>query len=662
MKASNMTKAFKTKSSLRMANGGGIRLPQPDAGIMGPPQKLPVTTGRPVQTNGGVKMQPNVMSIRGAVGGLVEGPGGPREDKVGPVMLSDGEYILPAKTVKKLGGPEELDEIVRETNDGREPGPVIDDEGMEGRLLGGLMDKAKSMFSRTPGAGEIPSGPMKSVDFDPTKATMGQRARSVLRGGGALALGAAAADVAGTETADYEKRLGLDAEKMGPMADASLRAAPFIGPIYSAINPGLGPREQQFAGDLAVRGAGALDTLALGIPSKLFGPKQEEQTVGPVPRTVGTDPGPKPGSVPADQPAYPDEKVGSLLRAPADPLSANTGPVNLGQNIAVSPDASGKFNQFANADGKGSRLTPTMGGFREALEKVKAQEAATAAEQEAGRARRYEEASRGVDRNRINERYDDAIRESGMGKGNTGRRRVELERLRAGELIAQDRNLSEQDINSGKVSALRAGQETQARSDALKMMMDQANKDRQFSLDTKKVGLDEQRMGFDQKNTADKSAMENIDGYTANMFTKPNEKGEMVPDKGMQEGFRRYVFSLDPNFSGRSRVDQRSILEDARKQFEIQMAANAAGGDNWGGGTSSVPQRLGPRRDATLGDLTKGLGVKTYAGSKLRGLTGLGDASVVELGNGQVRASRDLYEVGGTDDLDRLSILRRGSK
>lgn len=58
--------------------------------------------------------------IRMASGGAVQGPGGPREDKV-PAMLSNGEYVLPAKTVQKLGGPEELDELVQQTNDGKAP-------------------------------------------------------------------------------------------------------------------------------------------------------------------------------------------------------------------------------------------------------------------------------------------------------------------------------------------------------------------------------------------------------------------------------------------------------------------------------------------------------------------------------------------------------------
>ena len=35
-----------------------------------------------------------------ADGGKVKGKGGPTDDKVGPVALSDGEYVLPADTVE----------------------------------------------------------------------------------------------------------------------------------------------------------------------------------------------------------------------------------------------------------------------------------------------------------------------------------------------------------------------------------------------------------------------------------------------------------------------------------------------------------------------------------------------------------------------------------
>jgi predicted house-cleaning noncanonical NTP pyrophosphatase (MazG superfamily) len=46
--------------------------------------------------------------------GEVDGPGGPVDDLV-PAMLSDGEYVLPADTVKKLG-VKKLDRIVKETH------------------------------------------------------------------------------------------------------------------------------------------------------------------------------------------------------------------------------------------------------------------------------------------------------------------------------------------------------------------------------------------------------------------------------------------------------------------------------------------------------------------------------------------------------------------
>lgn len=51
--------------------------------------------------------------IHRGVGG-VRGPGGPVDDKV-PAMLSDGEYVLPADTVKKIG-KDKLDKVVQKTH------------------------------------------------------------------------------------------------------------------------------------------------------------------------------------------------------------------------------------------------------------------------------------------------------------------------------------------------------------------------------------------------------------------------------------------------------------------------------------------------------------------------------------------------------------------
>lgn len=51
-----------------------------------------------------------------ADGGKVRGKGGPTDDKVGPVMLSDGEYVLPADTVD-IVGRDKLDALRLATHD-----------------------------------------------------------------------------------------------------------------------------------------------------------------------------------------------------------------------------------------------------------------------------------------------------------------------------------------------------------------------------------------------------------------------------------------------------------------------------------------------------------------------------------------------------------------
>lgn len=55
-------------------------------------------------------------ALRKEHGGDVKGPGGPTEDKVGPVALSDGEYVLPADTVRAVG-VDNLDRLRAATHD-----------------------------------------------------------------------------------------------------------------------------------------------------------------------------------------------------------------------------------------------------------------------------------------------------------------------------------------------------------------------------------------------------------------------------------------------------------------------------------------------------------------------------------------------------------------
>lgn len=70
--------------------------------------------------------------------GIVEGPGGPREDKV-PAMLSDDEAVLPAKTVQALGGPDAVAELIEKTT-GKAPAQGLRDGG---RFADGVTSDAR---------------------------------------------------------------------------------------------------------------------------------------------------------------------------------------------------------------------------------------------------------------------------------------------------------------------------------------------------------------------------------------------------------------------------------------------------------------------------------------------------------------------------------------
>lgn len=174
---SNITKAFDKKASLRairMADGGlvgeakkniGNRAATIDGAVNTAVRGAPAPAPAPAPAapppapqsedakRAAVGMPPKKGFLRTmlgmAEGGHVMGPGGPREDKV-PAMLSNGEYVLPAKTVQKLGGPEEIDELVRATNDGREP------EGAEER------DEGRHTLRKLAGGGFV--GPLDPSD------------------------------------------------------------------------------------------------------------------------------------------------------------------------------------------------------------------------------------------------------------------------------------------------------------------------------------------------------------------------------------------------------------------------------------------------------------------------------------------------------------------
>ena len=54
-----------------------------------------------------IKKNPGITEFFPPKFGMIEGPGGPKDDKI-PAMLSDGEFVMTAKAVDKAGGPKAM--------------------------------------------------------------------------------------------------------------------------------------------------------------------------------------------------------------------------------------------------------------------------------------------------------------------------------------------------------------------------------------------------------------------------------------------------------------------------------------------------------------------------------------------------------------------------
>lgn len=97
------------------------------AGMIGSSMMMPTPVPR---ADGGVMRK----GLRYADGGVhqgkgpVSGPGGPVDDRI-PAMLSDGEYVLPADTVDKIG-VKKLDRLVKETHT---PAAIQRKRGLKGK-------------------------------------------------------------------------------------------------------------------------------------------------------------------------------------------------------------------------------------------------------------------------------------------------------------------------------------------------------------------------------------------------------------------------------------------------------------------------------------------------------------------------------------------------
>lgn len=117
--------------------GGEYTLPEAVVSALGGPEALDALVAKITGSAGGMPMDgpPVPEDAAARMTGMVSGPGTATSDSI-PAQLSDGEYVLPAKTVDVVG-EEALDETVRATT-GQEPGgKLIPKKSVPGFSAGG---------------------------------------------------------------------------------------------------------------------------------------------------------------------------------------------------------------------------------------------------------------------------------------------------------------------------------------------------------------------------------------------------------------------------------------------------------------------------------------------------------------------------------------------
>ena len=177
-------------------------------------------------------------------GGDVKGPGGPVDDKVGPVMLSNKEYVLPADTVDAIGR-ENLDAMRAATHDFEETKNAT---GLAGGTPG-IFDKAKDMWSSLRGgAAPAAPAPAPSPAFRPSPAAPNWTTSH----------GAAAGPAAPPPSPNWSTSPGASAPPPGAPAPATAAAAPkAAGGVGGSILRGLGRLAGGIGGVYGVATGGA---------------------------------------------------------------------------------------------------------------------------------------------------------------------------------------------------------------------------------------------------------------------------------------------------------------------------------------------------------------------------------------------------------------------
>lgn len=469
-----------------------------------------------------------------ADGGDVEGKGGPTEDKVGPVMLSDGEYVLPADTVD-IVGRDKLDALRLATHDfvddGNKPKVsslrkmanggtfYVDPEGVASRRL----PSRELVPYQQPTAGSPGGGGRGPVPHQPTAGSPG----GVGRGAGAL------------------RGLGV----VGGIA----ASAP-------AVNASVGEWARGIPEVLRGESAPQPNTKV----RFLDGQPTPEPVFNPTPAELDRRGALRPESV--------DAAMGNLRsgNAPGGGFQQIPGTDVYRRNNPNAGNPGESAHQYIGV-GTPERQTedPIMGEIRSALRGL------TDGAGNRGGGGGYMPGSQARE---INARYDQLSKQlSGMysakGQGNLARRLLELENSRSGALDADQRNRSAlrgQDMSASTAANSAANQ---ARMQALQTLGSLANQRAQQAASGGTAALramnDAARLEGQGEDRLDQRANRAVNELTS---FATRQYGEDSPEgRDFEMAFR----ATNPDFMTMPDGDRASLLAQFREQWDAQGPVRA---------------------------------------------------------------------------------------
>jgi len=648
-----------------------------------------------------------------ADGGKVKGKGGPTDDKVGPVALSDGEYVLPADTVE-IVGRDKLDALRLATHDfvddSNKPkvsglrkmangGPFyVDPEGVASRQMPPGRAVAPYQPPPAPSTAMVPRAPQVIDAAGAANPAATSSLRTTINSGGGRAgnfargaLPVAAIGGVVNSFADmgsgYRDKFNESVGATGPVSSVAGDTARVLGNVGDAITFGLAGRLGRGLSNLT-SGQSFTEGFMSESDRDKYNRERMQRVMGqqapaaaPQPRPVEL---PGMSNVPADvrtssagMPATPVQPQSYQSRRLAEmgvPVDQqNLAPVTEDTRRSLLREGGGTPGQYVNlgsyggdtniygtASKPGGRIDTFTGVGASARPGGGPQEDPIMGEiRSALRSLTDGAGNRGGgsgNAREINERYDKlASQLSSMygpkGQGNLARRLLELEQSRSGALDADARNQS----------ALR-GQDMQASTaansasmQALQTLGTMAN---QRSTQSAQAQAAQLKALQDAQTAARQGEEKGFERYTSaigSMFVGPDGK----PDAAEQERFTSFLQASDPQaqkkFAAMSPQDQMVLLQNFKTLYDMQKARNATA-ESGGGAITNRADMPVDVREATWNDhVNNNLPLGDYVWSNLP----FTNPNVVVTESGQPTLMSDYATTDGNWDADKLEMIRQ---